>query len=67
MRRWLALVAACAALPAHAVTLVEIAATLAAVDASRARFTEVRTIAALGTPIERPRHADLRTDRASSR
>ena len=53
MRRWLALVVACVALPAHAVTLGEIAAMLAAVDASRARFTEVRTIAALGTPIER--------------
>jgi hypothetical protein len=39
--------------PAHALTLDEIAATLRAVDASRARFVEIRTIAALGTPIER--------------
>jgi len=53
MRRWLALIVACAALPAHALTLGELAATLATVDASRARFVEIRTLAALGTPIER--------------
>ena len=39
--------------PAAALLLADIAATLAAVDASRARFSDVRTIAALGTPIER--------------
>ena len=53
MRRWLALIVACAAFPAHALTLGELAATLATVDASRARFVEIRTVAALGTPIER--------------
>ena len=53
MRRWLALIVACAAFPAHGLTLGELAATLAAVDASRARFVEMRTLAALGTPIER--------------
>jgi hypothetical protein len=53
MRRWLASIVVCVALPAHGLTLGEVAATLAAVDASRARFVEIRTIAALGTPIER--------------
>ena len=53
MTRLLALLAVLIAFPAHALTLDEIAATLRAVDASRARFVEIRTIAALGTPIER--------------
>ena len=39
--------------PAAALGLADIAATLGAVDESRVRFTDVRTIAALGTPIER--------------
>ena len=53
MRRWVASIVVCAALPAHALTLGEIAGTLAAVESSRARFVEIRTVAALGTPIER--------------
>ena len=56
MTRLLARVVALAALaatPAQALTLDEIAAPLRAVEASRARFVEIRTLAALGTPIER--------------
>jgi len=45
--------AALVAMPARALTLDEIAAPLRAVDASRVRFVEIRTVAALGAPIER--------------
>ncbi|MEO8485925.1 MAG: LolA-related protein [Betaproteobacteria bacterium] len=44
---------ALAASPACALDLRDIAATLGAVDQSRVRFVDVRTIASLGTPVER--------------
>jgi hypothetical protein len=51
--RIVALALALAAAPAFALSLTEVASTLATVEASRARFVDVRTIAALGAPIER--------------
>jgi hypothetical protein len=48
-----ALVAGWAAPAVHALTLSELVGTLAAVTESRALFTDVRTVAALGAPLER--------------
>jgi len=48
-----ALLASLVATAAHALALSELAATLATVPESRARFTDVRTVAALGSPLER--------------
>jgi hypothetical protein len=53
VRRALALSLALLAAPVHALTLDEIAGTLRAVESSRVRFVEIRTLAALGAPIER--------------
>lgn len=53
MRRIVALAFALAAAPAFALSLGDVAAALAGVESSRARFVELRTVAALAAPIER--------------
>ena len=53
MTRAVVLATLLVATPLHALTLDEIAAPLRAVEASRARFVEIRTLAALAAPVER--------------